>query len=363
MEDAAIVGGGVIGCAIALQLAEAGLNVVVVDKGEPGKESSYAAGGMLTPAMELSHADAFFDLALSSRNLYADYAKKLYALSGIDIEYRSEGTICPAFSESEEEELNRKIEFAQLAGMRVEFLKGGAVRELEPQLSFKTRAALKFPDDHQVNSRRFIQALYAASLNAGVRFLNYTQVSEIKIESNTVTGIITSKGDIYSKKVIIAAGSWSGLLQQRIPVKPIRGQMIAFEMPSPPIKHVLFSHRGYLIPRLAGFVIAGSTTEDIGFDKRNTGEGLRTIIDIAAEIAPDIVKQPIVEIWSGLRPGTSDHKPILGPDPDVNGLYYATGHYRNGILLTPITAQIIGDLIVKGESPINIEAFAISRFF
>ena len=144
-------------------------------------------------------------------------------------------------------------------------------------------------------------------------------------------------------------------------VEPVRGQMIALKMPLPPLQHVVYSHTGYLVPRLGNYVIAGSTTENVGFDKRVTAGGIASIIDRAVEIAPILAQQALTETWAGLRPKTKDEWPILGTDPKINGLLYATGHYRNGILLTPITAQVMSDLVIRGESRINLAPFNISR--
>ncbi len=367
--DVAIIGGGVIGCAIAWRLGQAGLRVVVIERGEVGREASWAAGGMLAPLAEADQADAFFELAVASRAMYAEFAHELRAATGIDIEYRTEGTLYLAFTDEDEEELEHRWQWQCAAGLNVKKLNADCVRKLEPTLNPTLRWALKFPDDHQVNNRRLMTALEAAARKAGVEFWTSTEATALEISNARISGVETTRRNITTDIVIIAAGGWSSLLRATddeavidFSVEPVRGQMIALEMPTPALQHVVYSGRGYLIPRLSGHVIAGSTTEKVGYDKRVTAEGLASIIARAIEISPDLSKQAIVETWAGLRPRTFDDWPILGKDLRIGGLVYATGHYRNGILLTPITAKAISELVLRGESASSIESFSLSRF-
>lgn len=365
--DVAIVGGGIIGCAIAWRLGLAGLRVVVIERGEIGREASWAAGGMLAPLAEANQVDAFFELAVISRAMYADFARELYQTTGIDIEYRTEGTLYLALSDADEEELEHRWQWQHEAGLNLKKLTAEYVRKLEPSLTPKLRWALKFPDDHQVDNRRLMLALEVAARKAGVEFWTQTEVTDIAIFNSQVSMLVTTRGEVQTNIAILAAGCWSGVLRlnertMQCPlVEPVRGQMIALKMPLPPLQHVVYSHTGYLVPRLGNYVIAGSTTENVGFDKRVTAGGIASIIDRAVEIAPILAQQALTETWAGLRPKTKDEWPILGTDPKINGLLYATGHYRNGILLTPITAQVMSDLVIRGESRINLAPFNISR--
>lgn len=367
--DAAVIGGGTIGCAIAWRLGQRGLRVVVVERGEMGREASWAAGGMIAPSAEANYADAFFELAIASRAMYADFVRELLALTGIDTEYRTEGTLYLALSSVDEKELEHRWQWQHEAGLNIKKLSADCVRKLEPALTPKLRLALKFPDDHQVNNRRLMKALEAAARRTGVEFWTYTAATDISIANSQVTGLATTRGEVKTNTIIVAAGSWSSLLRakddramQDFRVEPVRGQMAALEMPVPPLQHVVYSSHGYLVPRLSGVVIAGSTTENVGYDKRATAGGIASIIERAVEIAPVLSKQVLVETWAGLRPRTNDEWPILGNDSRINGLVYATGHYRNGILLTPITAQAISEMVIRGESTINLKPFSISRF-
>lgn len=368
--DAAIIGGGVIGCAIAWRLAEAGMRVAVIERGEVGREASRAAGGMLAPLAEADGADDFFHLAVKSRAMYADFARELKTASGTDIEYRTEGTLFLSLTGEDDEELDRRWRWQHEAGLNVKRLNANCARKLEPMINRQLRWALKFPDDHQVNNRRLVSALYSAALSAGVEFQTNSEVRKLLIESSAgrrqVTGIITSNSEIRSATVIIAAGCWSSLLTDEIEtqpeIEPVRGQMVAVEMTATPVNHVIYSRRAYIVPRFGGYLIAGSTSEKVGFDKRVTAGGMVSIIDRASEILPDFGQLAITETWAGLRPHATDDLPVLGADPNVMGLIYATGHYRNGILLTPITALAISELILKGESGINLSPFNSGRF-
>ncbi|MGH9755818.1 MAG: glycine oxidase ThiO [Blastocatellia bacterium] len=368
--DAVVIGAGVIGCAIAWRLGQAGMRVIVVERGRVGFEASHAAGGILAPLAEAEQRDDFFDLAVAGLALYADFARELKASSGIDVEYRDEGTLYLALTDEDEEELDCRWRLCHEAGLNVKRLNAGCALKLEPLLNQTLRFALKFPGDHQVNNRRLTTALQTAARNAGVEFLTHTEARELLTENvagrRRIIGVATARGAIHARTVVIAAGSWSSLLRcdeaQRFEVEPVRGQMVAIETPAPAARHVIYSRRGYLIPRLNGYLIAGSTTERVGYDKRVTVGGVASIIKNAIEIMPSVANQSIIETWAGLRPCAPDGLPILGADPGVEGLIYATGHYRNGILLTPITAQAISELIIKGESHINLAPFSVARF-
>jgi len=371
--DAVIIGGGVIGCAIAWRLAQAGMRIAVIERGDVGCEASYAAGGMLAPLAEADAANDFFHLAVGSRAMYAGFARELKEASGLDIEYRTEGTLYLSLTEDDDEELDHRWQWQHAAGLNVKRLTAACVRKLEPLVNEKLRWALKFPDDHQVNNRLLAAALHAAARTSGVEFQTQTEVERLLIESRAgsqqVVGIGTIGGEVRSKTVIIAAGSWSSLLKAEgsgafppCQIEPVRGQMMAVEMTAQSVNHVIYSRRSYVIPRLGGFLIAGSTSERVGYDKRVTADGVASITERAAEILPGFGNLPIVETWAGLRPYAPDGLPVLGADPHISGLIYATGHYRNGILLTPITAKAISELVLHGESSIPLQPFTPQRF-
>jgi len=371
--DVAIIGGGVIGCAIAWRLGQAGLRVMVIERGRVGREASHAAGGMLAPLAEADRVDDFFKLSVASRALYADFSRELREAAGVDIEYRTEGTLYLALTEEDEEELDCRWQWQHAAGMNVKRLNAACVHKLEPLITPKLRWALKFPDDHQVDNRRLTVALAAAAQAVGAEFWAGTEARRVLTEGSggrqRIVGVDTTRGELRARCLIIAAGSWSSWLTAdegrplaNFKVEPVRGQMIALEMPAPSVRHVIYSRRGYLIPRLGGFMIAGSTTEHAGYDQSVTAGGAASIIEHALEMVPGVGELAITEIWAGLRPCAPDGWPVLGPDAHIDGLIYATGHYRNGILLAPITAQAISELIIKGESSIDLTPFSVTRF-
>ncbi len=370
--DAAVIGGGVIGCSIAWRLAQGGLRVAVIERGEAGQEASWAAGGMLVPLAEADRADEFYELARASREMYPAFVRELREATGIDIEYRTEGTLHLALTDEDEVELERRWRWQHEAGLNVKRLRRDCALKLEPAINPAVRWALKFPDDHQVENRRMARALEIAARRAGATILSQTEAIGLLTSGSEARGVATSRGEILARNVILAAGCWAtrltGLAQpaeQRI--EPVRGQMISVEMPEPPISHVIYSCRAYIVPRFNGAVIAGSTTEDAGYDKRVTAGGIASIIARAAEISPALAAQPLLETWAGLRPKwraglPNEDWPALGRRPEQPGLIYAAGHYRNGILLTPITAQIVSELVLRGESTIAIAPFSPTRF-
>lgn len=366
--DVALIGGGVIGCAIAWRLASAGLKTVVIERNELGMEASFAAGGMLAAQAESDPAARLFPLALTSRNAYPQFVHDLEEASSTSVAYRNEGTLVLSLRSEDDERLESDYAAQTEAGLDVELLTDREVLDLEPSINSSVRFALRFPGDHQVDNRLLVRALEQAARKAGAEFRLGTEVLEVCASDGKVRSISTSSGSIVTKNAVIAAGCWSGKLTlpstllSSAGVGPVRGQMMAFSAPDSILRSVLYSMRGYVIPRSTGLIIAGSTTEYAGFTKATTEAGLTTIESAASEILPTLSNRPIVERWAGLRPGTADDLPVLGEDPIIKGLYYATGHYRNGILLTPITAQVITELILNGRTSTDISSFSITRF-
>jgi glycine oxidase len=227
---------------------------------------------------------------------------------------------------------------------------------------------LRFPRDIQVDNRRLIEALVRANEETGVQLRLNTTVTGLRIKNEKVWGVETSAGFVAAPSVVIAAGAWASLIESpeaklpAIDIEPVRGQMLCFVDRSQIIRHVIYSTRGYLVPRRNGRVLAGSTSEQVGFDKRVTDEGRLGIRSMAIEIAPGIADLALVDSWAGFRPRAPDNYPVLGPCAGVAGLFYATGHYRNGILLAPITGKVIADAIIDGVFPAGLNSFSPDRF-
>lgn len=368
--EAVIVGGGVIGLGVARALCASGMrDIVLLERGPLGAEASGAAGGMLAAQAEANRADAFFELARASRDMYPAWATALLEETGIDIELERTGTLYLAFTAEDEAELERRFRWQTEAGLAVEQLSPGEILELEPCVSPHLRAALRFPLDVQVENRRLIAALASSIEKRGVRVYQHTHAESLITEHGRVRGVRTASGEIHAPSVVAACGAWTSFLggaDSRPPavrIEPVRGQMLCFEGASGRVRHVLYSPRGYIVPRLDGRLLAGSTTEEAGFERRVTGKGLHAITTHALEIAPQaIADAPLIETWAGLRPRAEDELPVIGECAEVRGLFYATGHYRNGILLAPLTGELLAAQIMTGTIPAMLKAFSPDRF-
>ena len=364
--DVAIIGGGVMGCGVALRLAQRGLAVTVIERGIPGAEASSAAAGILGPQMESDTPGPLLELGLRSRALYPALAAELRDATGIDIGYLKSGVLAVAFDPAQEADLAARRTWQLARGLRVETLSSASVRALEPALSPDLVAALRFPDDGQVNARELARGLSQAAAAAGATFLQGRYVRRVLVDRGAAVGVELDGELLAAGAVVVAAGSWSGLVEGAgVPaqvVRPARGQLASIETRPPILRHVISLHgRGYLVPRRDGSVLAGSTMEMVGFRKEVTVAGLAQILTMAHTLVPSLADAPITSTWSNFRPYTEDHLPVLGLTA-VRGLVLATGHFRNGILLAPITAQVIAELVMTGQSTFDLTPFAVSRF-
>ena len=373
-----IVGGGVIGLAVARALALRGLSdVLLIERGSLGAESSSAAAGMLAPQAEANRADDFFHLACQSRDMYPAFAAALLEETGVDIELDTTGTLYLAFTDDDATAIKRRHEWQSQAGLVLEILSSEDARRLEPAISENVCAALKFPLGGQVENRRLVSALAASTERLGVRLAPGTTVTSLQTDHHGgVAGVETSRGFVSTDMVVISGGAWTSLLgltagsgktssDKTLPnlcIEPVRGQMLCFEANPQIARHVIHTPRGYIVPRRDGRLLAGSTTEHAGFDRRVTAEGVSSILSAALEIAPRIGALHLTASWAGLRPRAADGLPVLGPYAEIDGLFYATGHYRNGILLAPITGELIAGAIVDKVSSTSLSSFSPDRF-
>jgi glycine oxidase len=365
VADVAVIGGGIMGSAVALRLAQRGVAVTVIERGIPGAEASSAAAGILGPQMEADGPGPLLELGLQSRALYTGLAAELRELTGIDVGYDRSGVLAVAFDDAGEAALQGRRAWQVARGLKVTALTGEAAHGLEPALGPTVRAALEFPEDAQVVARELTRAFSQAAAVAGARFVTGRYVRRVRIEAGRATGVELDGETLPAGVVVVAAGSWSGLVEgagiSPAVVRPARGQLVAIETRPPLFRHVVSAPGGYLVPRRDGTVVAGSTVEMAGFHKQVTVGGLAAILTLARTLIPSLADAPVTGSWSNFRPFTEDHLPVLGTTP-VEGLVLATGHYRNGILLAPITAQIIADLIATGRSPIDLKPFSVQRF-
>jgi glycine oxidase len=364
-----VVGAGVVGLGIAWRLAQAGCHVTVYDRGQAGHGASWAAAGMLAAAVETEPGEEpLLALTLESQLLWPDFASELEAASGVSVEYRGEGTIVVALNRDDAASLRHSYEFQKGLGLDLHWLTALQAREREPHLKPGIAAAVWSPRDHQVENRLLGRALAAASRNAGVELVENCPVREIIVENGRAAGVVTERGEDRADTVVLAAGAWSREIggippANRPPVRPIKGQMMALQMDkaAPLIRHVLWLPRGYLVPRLDGRLVIGGTVEERGFDEKLTAGGLLALLDGAWRALPAIEELPIAETWVGFRPGSRDDAPMLGPS-GIDRLVVATGHHRNGILLTPVTASVVSTYILSGRLPDIALPFSPERF-
>jgi glycine oxidase len=361
-RDVLIVGGGVIGCSIALKLAEAGCKVTVVERGRIGCEASRAAAGMLSPQADSLQPDEFFAFGLKSRSMYKDFVAHLQERSGIDAQLREEGALFVSI-ENLKDHADSWTSWQIEAGLKLEEITAAELFKLEPAVTKAARRAFFIPDDHQVDNRLLMDALSIAIKRAGVEVLEGVEVTALLVNEERAQGLLCGDQQMHAGAVLLAAGSWSGKLLESVGLKaktiPARGQMIAVR--SSAIRHVLHSSEVYLVPRNDGRLLIGATIEYAGFEKANTAKGLHSLLDAALALAPEISSAEIVETWSGLRPDTIDHLPILG-QTSIENLWLATGHFRNGILLAPATAELIARSILKGRDEDEVKPFSALRF-
>lgn len=367
--DVVVVGGGVIGLAIARALALRGVtNVILIERARLGAEASSAAAGILGPQAEANQADEFFQLACQSRDLYPTFSAALREESGIDIELDQTGTLYLALTEQDEAEIAHRYEWQTRAGYEVEPLTGEEARMFEPCISAATRSALRFPREMQVENRRLVAALASANEQLGVRLVPNCDVRSLRTERGRVVAVETSLGPVNTPTAIIAAGAWSSFISVAdislppVRIEPVRGQMLCFETNPRLARHVIYSPRGYLVPRSDGRFLGGSTSEQAGFDKQVTAAGVRALTEQSIEMVPGLSEVPLIDSWAGLRPHAADDWPVLGKSGGVEGLIYATGHYRNGILLAPVTGDLIAATVVSGRPASLMEPFTPDRF-
>jgi glycine oxidase len=363
--DVLVVGGGVIGCALAAELAARGRTVTVIERAEPGAEASGAAAGMLAPQAEARERDAFFDFALESRALYPAWVRTLEEETGIDVGYRRTGLLHCVFAGSPAGSLAAQIAWQRAAGLDVgERRADQLAEEIGGRLSAEVAGAASFPEEGIVDPRRLTRAVWLVAERRGVRVRTGVAALGFSIESGVCRGVETETGTILADSIVDAAGAWAAFdpsLPMPVPVQPVRGQIVELQLARRPLETIVSSDDVYLVPRPDGTVLLGSTVEHVGFRKEVTAGAVERLIAGAVRLVPELRSARFVTAWSGLRPGTPDGLPVLGRC-NVPGLFFAAGHFRNGILLAPVTALAVADAIVGGAcrdlSPFSIDRFA-----
>jgi glycine oxidase len=366
----AVIGGGVIGLGVAWRLAQRGAAVQVFDRGAAGAGASHAAAGMLAACAEAEPGEeGLTALGRESQARWPAFAAELLDLSGVDVELRPEGTLLLALTADDQARLTHQLVFQQKLGLPLNWISAAETRRREPHLAGKLAGAVFSPEDRQVDNRKLVAALRVAAETAGASINEYRAVKTISSRSGRVEGIVLADGTkVAADTVVLAAGAWARSIEGlepelRPPVRPIKGQMLALRMDpaAPLLSHVLWAPGAYLVPRRDGRLLVGATVEEKGYDAALTAGGMLSLLEAAWRAVPAIEDLPIDEMWVGHRPGSRDDAPILGAGP-LEGLIYATGHHRNGILLAPITADTIARLALDGIVDAAIRPFGIERF-
>ena len=362
--EAVIAGGGLIGGAIALELALAGARVAVFDQGEPGREASWAGAGILSPAPENLATIPLVPLGKASMALYPEFVARVEEISGKDVGFRAKGTLEALFSRDAARELSTHVALHHGWGLRAEAISAEDARELEAGLSPELEAAVLRPDEASVDNRALTQAVLEAARKSGAEIYAHREVQGVWREKQRCIGLLFENEKLSAKWTIIAAGAFSASIagvDTYAPVRPAKGQMVSLRAERLKIERVLWSNKIYLVPRNDGRILAGATVEYVGFDRKVTAGALEKLLSGAIELAPDLAHARVEETWAGFRPDSPDHLPILGP-ADIDGLLIATGHFRSGILLTPITARLIREWITEQSVSVDWERFSPLRF-
>ena len=365
----AVIGAGVIGLAIAWRLAQRGAKVSVFDKGAAGSGASHAAAGMLAAHLEAEpREENLVTLNRASQQMWPAFAAELEAASGMSVDMRTEGTLLLALTGDDQSRLKHVLAFQKSLGLPLEWLTATEARRREPHLTPTISGAIFSPQDHQVDNRSAAAALRTAALKAGVMLHENTPVERALTSDTRVTGVVAGGKTVPADIVVLAAGAWSrgiaGLPAASLPpVRPVKGQMLALRMDAqaPLLTHVVWAPGAYLVPRKDGRLLIGATVEENGFDPHLTAGGQLALLEATWRALPGIEELPIHEQWVGFRPGSRDDAPIIG-ESSLPGLVYATGHYRNGILLTPITADAVASLVMEGKADLRVANFGFARF-
>lgn len=364
--DVVVVGGGIVGLAIARQLAVRTVRVAVLEQAQVGSGASGAAAGMLAAQVETEEDGPFFDLQVESRRLWREWSRILFDETGIELGYREEGIYRIAESEREAEQLQERLAWQRRKGFTGEWLDAQALKEQVPGLKDGVFGALYVPDDHQLDAVLATRALRRSVVRHGGRVLEGLPVLGLLHESSRVTGVQTVGGPVRAATVVLAGGMSVPLLLRplgyRLPLVPVRGTVCALYPDEPFLKRTLFGTGWYVTPKADGRLIVGATQEEGANTREVTAGALLAVLERAGGMLPGLRRLPFHSAWSGIRTGTPDRLPVMGPVPGMDGLFVATGHFRNGILLAPVTGEVVSRQILQEDVPaLNVRPFFPER--
>jgi glycine oxidase len=365
-RDIVVVGAGVVGCAVAYELARRGASVELVDDRPAGSGATQASAGMLAPFLEAREPGPLLDLTARGLARYDEFVARVMADSGGAVKYQRTGTLEVALDSSSVNGLLAMIETLRERGVRAEWYDAAALRELEPAISPIARGGLLIPDHGAVSASELTRALVIGARRHGAQVIERGRARRIVARDGEVR-VETERGSLTADAVVIAAGSWSGQIEidgarARVPVTPIRGQLLHLTWADDPPSRVLWSERCYVVPWSDQTVLVGATVEDAGFDERTTVEGVRLLLDASCELLPSSCHATFTAARVGLRPKTPDFLPVIGWSSASPSVMYATGHYRNGVLLAPLTAELVADAMLDGRLDPLLEFTSPSRF-
>jgi glycine oxidase len=362
-----VVGAGIIGCAIAYELSRRGVSCVVLDSRRLGMAATNAAAGVLAPLAEFRRPGALVQAGLQSLRLYPAWVERLREeVPDFDVEFALNGVLRVAFEEDELAELRAGLRYRDELGVELIELDAAQLRDAEPRLNERLVGGVLCPEEGQVSNQLFTLALSRAARKRGARLVEFAPVAGFRRSGGRVTAVRTSKGEFAGDHVVLAAGPWTKpiarMLGVDVPTFPVRGQMLALGRMVTPIHQPIWGPRGYVLPRANGLVFAGATVEEVGFRIKTTTRGLSQVRRAAFELVPQLRHAREHFSWAGLRPGSADGLPMLGALPGWENVTLATGHFRNGILLAPLTGELIAQAIVEGRASEALAPFDPARF-
>jgi len=361
-----VIGGGVIGALVALRLRDAGVRVVVLEKGSFGRESSWAGAGILCPIQPWLYPDAFTHLVEASLALWPALAEELSVRGKESVEFFRTGLCVPFTGEEPEDEWDQALAWSERFGWKVETLGAEQAQRFEPALSDRVQRVLYWPEVAQVRNPRLLRAARTAILRAGVEVRERAEVVGLLRRNERASGVRLAHGEaIEGDAVVLAAGCWSGELARRfgvsLPVEPVKGEIVLLRAQPGALFHIVKHARVYAVPRRDGRILVGATMQRVGIDRRTTEQARRQLLGAIERVAPALLRWPVERQWTGFRPGTPDGLPFLGEFQSLPGLWAATGHYRNGVVLAPITAEVIAAMLLGERPSLALSAFAPER--
>ncbi|WP_100372460.1 glycine oxidase ThiO [Bacillus sp. FJAT-45037] len=366
-ESVIVLGGGVIGLSVAWQLSCDGHQVTVLEKNQCGGQASGAAAGMLAPYSEIGEdPDDFFHLCLASLREYDTWQQEIKKMSGFDFEYTNSGSLHAVYHEADMLSLQTRQSWQKEWGADAELITGGRLKTLEPHLSDSIIGAMHYPEESHVFAPDYVKSLELACLKNGVKIVE--ELEEVTIHSwKEEIKVVTRDGQSFqANRLVVASGAWSSELEEtfslRIPIFPIRGQICAYELGNQAVNHIIYTSQGYVVPKANGTLVNGASEDIAGFATDVTDKGIHRLTNWNPNILPFLKTLQPFHRWAGLRPATQDGYPLIGHHPEAAHIIFATGHYRNGILLSPITAKVVSSLIQGSKSPVPLKLFTPERF-